>query len=129
MAEVVLYADSRGDEPVYGYIDKLGRSRTAEAASIERYIDLLAGKGERLQYPFASLIDKKERIFELRPGNHRVAYALHQGAYVLLHAWRKQTQKLDEREAGKARRRLEDWRRRHPESQEREVKEKGTKGT
>jgi len=90
MAEVVLYADSRGDEPVYDY------------------------KGERLQDPFASAIDKKERIFELRPGNHRVAYALHQGTYVLLHAWRKQAQKLDEREAGKARRRLADWRRRHP---------------
>jgi len=116
MAEVVFYADSRGDEPVYGYIAKLGRSRAAEAASIERYIDLLESKGERLQYPFASPIDKKERIFELRPGNHRVAYALHQGTYVLLHAWRKQTQKLDEREAGTARRRLTEWRRRHPES-------------
>ena len=99
---------------MYEYIAKLGRSRPAEAASIERYIDLLEGKGERLQYPFASPIDKKERIFELRPGNHRVAYALHRGSYVLLHAWRKQTQKLDEREAGKARRRLADWRQRHP---------------
>ncbi len=84
-------------------------------------------KGERLQYPFASLIDAKERIFELRPGNHRVAYALHDGRHVLLHAWRKQTQKLDKGEAGKARRRLADWRGRHPESQERQVKGKGMK--
>jgi len=128
MVEVVLYADSRGDEPVFEYIAKLGRSRVAEAASIERYIDLLESKGERLQYPFASSIDKKERIFELRPGNHRVAYALHQGKYVLLHAWRKQTQKLDERQAGTARRRLADWRRRHSESWagDREERTKGT---
>jgi phage-related protein len=114
MAEVVLYLDSRGREPVSEYIVKLGRSRPAEAASIVRYIDLLESKGERLQFPFASPIDKKERIFELRPGNHRVAYALHAGAFVLLNAWRKQTQKLDTREAATARRRLADWRGRHP---------------
>lgn len=93
----------------------MARSRAAEAASIERYIDLLESKGERLQYPFASLIDRGDRIFELRPGSHRVAYAMHDGQYVLLHAWRKKTQKLDEREAAQARRRLNDWRRRHPD--------------
>jgi len=51
-----------------------------------RHIDLLESKGERLPYPFASLINKDERIFELRPGRHRVAYAFHEGRYVLLHA-------------------------------------------
>jgi phage-related protein len=100
---------------VLEYIAKLARSRAAEAAGIERYIDLLEDKGERLQFPFASPIDKKERIFELRPGNHRVAYASHGGQYVLLHAWRKQTQKLDEREAATARRRIADWRECYPE--------------
>ena len=114
MADVTLYTDARGREPVSEYIAELGRSRPAEAASIVRYVDLLESKGERLQFPFASPIDKKERIFELRPGNHRVAYALHRGSYVLLHAWRKQTQKLDARQAARARRRLADWRRRHP---------------
>lgn len=114
MADVVLYADARGREPVFDYIGALGRSRPAEAAAIERYVDLLESKGERLQYPFASLIDKEARIFELRPGNHRVAYALHGNAYVLLHAWRKRGQKLDEREAATAQRRLADWRKRHP---------------
>src|SRR5574338_1132544 len=116
MAEVVLYADSRRREPVFDYIEALARSRLAEAAAIERYIDLLENKGERLHPPFAAIIDRKERIFELRPGNHRVAYAPHGHAYVLLHAWRKRGQKLDEREAATARRRLADWRSRHPES-------------
>lgn len=118
MAEVVLYADLRGHEPVYEYIARLARSRAAEAASIERYIDLLEEKGERLQFPFATLIDRDERIFELRPGSHRVAYAMHGGEYVLLHAWRKRTQKLDEREAATARRRIVEWRQRHPDQRE-----------
>ena len=127
MADVALYTARRGDEPVSEYIAKLGRSRAAEAASIERYIDLLEEKGNRLPYPFATLIDAEERIFELRPGNHRVAYALHDGTYILLHAWRKQTQKLDAGEAGKARSRLADWRQRHPEPREHRVEEKGRK--
>ena len=127
MADVALYADRRGNEPVSEYIAKLARSRTAEAASIERYIDLLEEKGDRLPYPFAALIDAKERIFELRPGNHRVAYALHDGIYILLHAWRKQTQKLDAGEAGKARSRFADWRQRHPESPEGRGRGKGSK--
>ncbi len=124
MADAELYADQRGNEPVLDYIEKLGRSRPAEAASIERYIDLLEEKGERLQYPFASLIDTRVRLFELRPGNHRVAYALYDGKYVLLHAWRKQTQKLDQREATKARSRLNDWMQRHPETRRRSSAER-----
>ncbi|HXK32839.1 MAG TPA: type II toxin-antitoxin system RelE/ParE family toxin [Dehalococcoidia bacterium] len=125
MTEVVLYADARGEEPVYDYIERLGRSRPAEAAAIERYIDLLEEKGERLRYPFASAIDKKDRLFQLRPGNHRIAYGLHEGKYVLVHAWRKQSQKLDARELGTARRRFDDWKRRHPPVQRHGAKGKG----
>ncbi len=115
MADVEPYTDRRGNEPVIDYIAKLAKARPAEAASMLRYIDLLEAKGERLQPPFAALIDAKIRLFELRPGNHRVAYAFHRGTYVLLHAWRKRTQKLHEREATRARSRLADWLQRHPE--------------
>src|SRR2546421_10547561 len=115
MARVEVYADHRGKQPVVAYIGALARSRPAEAASIARYIDLLEEHGEQLQPPVASIIDRKERIFELRPGNHRVAYAFHRGKYVVLHAWRKQTQKVDKQELRRARLRLDDWKRRNPD--------------
>ena len=114
MARVEFYADSRGKEPVLDYIASVGRSRPADAASIERYIDLLEEKGERLGLPFSRMIDLVARIHELRPGAHRIAYGRHAGAYVLLHAWRKKSQKLDQAEARVARSRLESWRERHP---------------
>lgn len=96
------------------YIASVGRVRSAEAASIERYIDLLEEKGDRLGLPFSRMIDGSARLHELRPGAHRVAYALHGGAYVLLHAWRKKSQKLDQGELRVARLRLESWRERTP---------------
>lgn len=114
MARVVLYIDARGKEPVLDYIASVGRARPVEAAAIERYIDLLEEKGDRLGLPFARMIDATARLYELRPGAHRVAYAFHAGAYVLLHAWRKKSRKLGQGEARTARLRLESWRERHP---------------
>ena len=56
--------------------------------------------------PHDRIIDRRERLYELRFGNHRCAYAEVRGVVVLLHAWRKQTQKLDQREEATALRRL-----------------------
>ena len=53
---------------------------------------------------FSRLIDTELRIWELRPGNHRIAYAIIADELVLLHAWRKQTQKLDRRALRRAQR-------------------------
>ncbi len=60
--------------------------------------------------PYARIIDRRERIYELRPRAHRIAYAEHGGAIYLLHAWRKQTRGLDPQEADTARRRVLDLR-------------------
>jgi phage-related protein len=107
--EIVFFVDGRGREPVLEYIRQLGRVRPVEAAAIERYIDRLADKGDRLGMPMARLIDRENRLFELRPGAHRVAYARAGDHYVLLHAWRKTSQKLDRQEAGIALSRLRRW--------------------
>jgi phage-related protein len=109
VAEIEFYRDARGRRPVLEYIEDVRASRPAEAASIARYINLLDEHGSRLQMPFVALIDSRLRIFELRPGAHRVAFARHLGRYVLLHAWRKRTQRLDPREIALARSRLSDW--------------------
>jgi phage-related protein len=109
VAEIVLYADARGREPVLDYIERLAHTRPAEAAAIERYIDRLAEQAELLGMPSARIIDKGRRIYELRPGAHRIAYSQYGGRFVLLHAWRKKGQKLDRGEANIAASRLNDW--------------------
>lgn len=114
MPAVVNYADARGREPVDDYIVRLFRAgEKSAAATIARYVELLEEHGVGLPMPFARIIDREQRLYELRPGDHRIAYAEHGAAIVLLHAWRKQTRTLDRRQANRARNRLDHWRERH----------------
>src|SRR4051812_48843850 len=98
MPVVEFYRDASEREPVAEYIRELNRSRPADAATLVRYMELLRQEGHLIRPPVSAMIDRRERIFELRAGNYRIAYALHAGSYVLLHAWRKKTQKLDQRQ-------------------------------
>jgi len=114
MPEVVYYETARGDEPVAAYVERLGRSGDKrDVAAILDLIVELEDRGSALRMPDARIIDRNARIFELRPRSHRIAYAEHGGRYVLLHAWRKQSQRLDRRALATAQRRLADWRSRH----------------
>ena len=114
MAEVVYYETARGDEPVAEYVERLGRSGSKrDVAAILDLIVELEDRGDALRMPDARIIDRITRIFELRPRSHRIAYARHAGYFVLLHAWRKQSQRLDRRALATAQRRLADWRERH----------------
>lgn len=119
MPEVVYYETARGDEPVAVYVERLGRSGDKrDVAAILDLIVELEERGSALRMPDARIIDRNARIFELLPRSHRIAYAEHGGRYVLLHAWRKQSQRLDRRALATAQRRLADWRNRHgPERQ------------
>ena len=110
--QVIYYRDRRGVEPVRRYIDDLQRvGCEAESARILRDATALEEYGlGLLGIGLVRLIDPEARIYELRSGNHRVAFAESEGAWVLLCAWRKQTRKLDRREAGRARSNLADWR-------------------
>ncbi|MCY3919273.1 MAG: type II toxin-antitoxin system RelE/ParE family toxin [Chloroflexi bacterium] len=114
MPEVVYYETARGDEPVAAYVERLGRSGDKrDVAAILDLIVELEERGSALRMPDARIIDGNARIFELRPRSHRIAYAEYGGRYVLLHAWRKQSQHLDRRALATAQRRLTDWRNRH----------------
>lgn len=108
--KVVHYRDRRGREPVSRYLLELRRHGEASAAAaLLRMIDLLVEHGPPLGMPLDRLIDRRARVYELRPGDHRVAYAEAGGEVVLLHAWRKRTQQLDRQELGIAVARLDDW--------------------
>ena len=115
--EVVYYRDRRGHAPVERYVRDLRRHGEARVtATILRMLDLLAEHGPGLGMPLDRLVDRHARVYELRPGNHRIAYAEVGGAVVLLHAWRKQGRRLDPQEAATARARLNDWNERHLEA-------------
>ena len=103
MLRLVYYRDSRGREPVREYIDAIERHGDHTAlAVIRRELQVLATEGPILGFPHEVLIVPKSGIRELRPGDHRIAYALFDGEIVILHAWRKRTRKLDERQARRA---------------------------
>ena len=99
------------------YLEKLARDgRPAEVAKVLRYVDLLEEHGAdlpRLSERYARIIDRDEQIYELRPQPHRVAYFEHSGIFILLHAWRKQSQKLSRTALRRARRAAAEWRDHH----------------
>ena len=113
--DVVYYQTRRGEQPVAAYLDWLARTGDkAGLAALIGAVELLEEFGRRLGMPQSRIIDRRARLYELRGGGHRIAYAFGtdrsgEEQAVLLHAWRKQTQKLDRGEAETALRRLTDW--------------------
>ena len=104
---VEYWVDARGHLPVFEYVEAAARSGDERlVAALARAVDALEAGGPALGMPLARLIDRRLRLYELRLGAHRIAYAQQGEVILLLHAWRKRTQKLDEREAATARRRL-----------------------
>lgn len=92
---LIYYRTSRGDEPVRGYIRELPDHEQTTADSL---LSELARKGY-LPPPFARKLRGVEKLWELRPGRHRVIYFYYRGnTAVLLHAFKKQSQKTPEKE-------------------------------
>ncbi len=105
MPTVEFYRDRDRSEPVDDYFTALAeRGEAARVASLAHSIELMEEEGYPL--PGDKLIDRTARIWETRIGPHRVAYAQVGEVIWLLHAWRKRSQKLDDREARRAVRRL-----------------------
>lgn len=92
---LIFFRRGRGDEPVRNYFDSLSPS---EQETIEALLTELAQKGY-LPFPFARKLKGVEKLWELRPGRHRVIYFYYQGdKAVLLHAFKKQSQKTPDKE-------------------------------
>jgi phage-related protein len=89
------------------YIDALAAAgERSTVATFDRLLDLIESEGAPLGMPHDRIINRRERLWELRFGDHRCAYAEVDGVVVLLHAWRKRTRKLDTKEEATAIRRL-----------------------
>ena len=114
MFNIEFYSTADGISELWDFLDDLQkRAVTNKDARIQhkqiiQYIQLLEDHGTRLGEPVTKHLE--EDIWELRPGNNRVLFFYHKdNTYVLLHQFRKTTQKTPRREIRKAKAERDDW--------------------
>lgn len=101
---ILYYADHRGRDPVWKALCALAPK---EREKVEAYISLLQESGEDLRRPVADYVGDK--LYELRPGPHRVLYFFFlKDNAVLLHLFRKRSDRLPEEEKRVALSRMKD---------------------
>ncbi len=104
MWQIEFYTDKRDKSPVTEYIDKLTKE---EQAKIRNELRLLAEFGPELVMPHARRI--KGKLWELRPGNMRFFYFMYiEQRFVILHGYRKQSQKAPRQEVDIAMKRMKE---------------------
>jgi phage-related protein len=102
MWRIVFYKDSRGRSPIAEYLNTLP---IAEQAATREAFSLLREFGISLGMPHAKHVDGK--LWELRPGANRFFYFAHVGRrFVILHAYRRHSQKTPAQELALAEPRL-----------------------
>lgn len=118
MYEIRFYEDERGLSEVKTFIKELkDKSTTSKDARINfnkvvAYIDALEEFGTRMGEPITKHLDGE--IWELRPLANRILYAFYKNnTFILLHHFEKKTNKTPKREIEKAKRELEDYKRRY----------------
>lgn len=120
MYRIEFYEKSDGSSPVFDFLEELRKkSKNSKNARIQYkqlalYIELLQNQGTYLSSNITKHI--VEDIWELRPGNNRVFYFCFNGeTLVLLHQFRKKTQKTPLKEIEKAKAERDDYIRRKGE--------------
>jgi len=102
--EIELYTDRRGRSPVAEFLDGLPLRDRNDARNALR---LLREFGIRLGMPHAKKIKGLSNIWELRAGSIRLFYVARPGRrFVVLHAFRKKSQKTPVQEILVAERRM-----------------------
>ena len=106
---VLFYADAAGRDPVSKELEKLAPQ---ERGKIAAYVALLRREGEDLRRPVSDYVGDK--LYELRPGAHRVLYFFFlKDNAVLLHLFRKRSDRLPDWERRVALSRMADLIRRN----------------
>ena len=107
MYTVEFYETRDGQCPVWEFLENLRiKSVSNKDARIQHkqaslYIELLQQNGTRLNDNITKHLE--DGIWELRPGNNRVFYFFYENnTFVLLHQFRKKSQKTPKREIEKA---------------------------
>lgn len=111
---VEFYEKVNGESPVWNFLENLRiKSTTSKDVRIQYkqlclYIQLLQDNGTNL--PSNITKHPEGSIWELRPGNNRVFYFYYKGnTFVLLHSFRKKSQKTPKHEIEKAKTELYDY--------------------
>ena len=114
MFRIEFYETADGVSELWDFLDGLqkktltSKDARVQHKQIAQYIQLLADHGTRLGENITKHLD--DGIWELRPGNNRVLYFFHRdNTFVLLHQFRKKTQKTPRREIEKAKTERDDW--------------------
>ena len=118
MFKVIFYEDIKGYSDVKSFTKQLREDSIKDKnARINfnktvAYIDILQEMGTRVGEPVTKHLDGE--IWELRPLSNRILYAyFDNNTFVLLHHFRKKTQKTPAREIEKAKREIEDYKKRY----------------
>ncbi|WP_075572484.1 type II toxin-antitoxin system RelE/ParE family toxin [Megasphaera coli] len=117
MYEIEFYEKQNGESDVWDFLESLRiKGISNKDARIQYnqaifYIDLLSRNGTSLPTNITKHIE--EDIWELRPGNNRIFYFYYdRHRYVLLHHFRKKSQKTPKREISLAKAERDDYIRR-----------------
>jgi len=98
MYTVKFYQTNRGEYPVKEFIDQLDKKIQAKIYS---HLDLLQQDGPELPRPYSAHVRGKIKELRIRisPVNVRILYFFyHEKNIILLHALKKKTKKLQERD-------------------------------
>lgn len=114
MYEVMFYNDANGCSELLDFIDELNKKASVSKnerimlKQIRFYINILESLGTRAGEPFVKHI--QDEVWELRPGNNRILFfAWFENKIVLLHHFRKTTNKTPRCEIEKAINEIKDW--------------------
>ena len=115
MYEIELYEDIHGKSELQEYLKKLriskNKNERIKSNKIRMYIQLLSKYGLELREPYIKKLD--DEIWELRPLRDRILFAsFYNNKFVLLSYFMKQTQKTPKSEIERAKRFLEDYKKR-----------------
>ena len=114
MYDIILYQDNSGSSELLEFIEDLDKK--AATSKYERvmlkqirfYINILELNGTRAGEPYVKHI--QDDIWEIRPGNNRILFFTWiDNRVVLLHPFRKTTNKTPKSEIEKAQREIIDW--------------------
>ena len=114
MYNIIFYEDKNGYSELYEELMKIAKGAEnnkdlrIQLKQITYCIELLKNQGTKLPINIAKHIS--EDIWELRPGNNRLLYSYFESnTFVLLHMFRKQTQKTPTSEIEKAKKERNDF--------------------
>lgn len=115
MYTIEFYEDKNGKSEIIEYLQQLqskpNKDNNIKFKKITSYIDNLSIYGLSLGEPYIKHLDKE--IWELRPIRDRILFASWcNNKFILLSVFMKQTQKTPPKEIEKAKRLLEDYKRR-----------------